>query len=217
MNPYPPIHVRTLLLYAQDDRGLGHVNRTLIILRSVLARYPNCINYIATKSPLAGFTLPERCDFIKRPNLLPPPPGATPWTEEQEDEAKRHFREMRAHVLRETVLGLEPDLVLVDHEPLGSKGEFRQALFALKAERPNTRFVCGLRDIQDDASRIRALWQEVGVYETLEKVYDGIAVYGSSQLYDVAEAYAIPASIQSKLFYCGYVVREPPGVVLAEL
>src|SRR5205809_3796852 len=62
--------VRTLLLYAQDDKGLGHVNRTLTIARHLLAAYPNCVAYIATKSPLAGFTLPERCDYIKLPTLL---------------------------------------------------------------------------------------------------------------------------------------------------
>jgi predicted glycosyltransferase len=212
MNPYRPIHVRTLLFYAQDDRGLGHVTRTLNIARHVLARFPDCVAYIATKSPLAGFTLPDRCDYIKLPNLLPPPPEASPWTVDQEDAAKLHFRTIRAQVLRDAVLGLAPDLVLVDHEPLGSKGEFRDGLYALKAERPATRFVCGLRDIQDDAGRIRALWQEVGVYDVLERVYDSVAVYGSRQLYDVAEAYGIPASIRSKLHYCGHVVREPLNV-----
>ena len=212
MIAYRSTQVRTLLLYAQDDKGLGHVTRTLTIARHILARHPNCIAYIATKSPLAGFTLPERCDYIKLPNLLPPPPGAGQWTVDQEEAAKRHFRRIRGQILRDAALGLAPDLVLVDHEPLGSKGEFRDGLCALKAERPTTRFVFGLRDIQDDAVRIRALWQEVGVYETLEKLYDGIAVYGSRKLYDVAEAYAIPPSVQSKLHYCGYIVRDPPAI-----
>jgi len=102
----------------------------------------------------------------------------------------------------------------VDHEPLGSKGEFRDGLWALKAKHPDTRFVFGLRDIMDDAARIRAAWEELGVYDALENLYDGIAVYGSPDLYDVAQAYAIPASVQSKLHYCGYVVRARPAVDL---
>src|SRR5947199_10447376 len=205
-----PTQVRTLLLYAQDDKGLGHVNRTLTIARHLLAAYPNCVAYIATKSPLAGFTLPERCDYIKLPTLLTA--RAIQRTEDEQEAAKQHFRKVRGQILRDAALGLAPDLVLVDHEPLGSKGEFRDGLFALKAERPATRFVCGLRDIQDDAVRVRALWQEVGVYDTLEAMYDGIAVYGSRKLYDVAEAYAIPPSVQSKLHYCGYIVRDPPAI-----
>lgn len=203
--------MRTLLLYAQDNKGLGHVNRTLTIARHLLARHPNCVAYIATKSALSGFTLPERCDYIKLPVLLPPPAGTNQWTADQAKAARQHFRKVRGQILREVVLGLAPDLVLVDHEPLGSKGEFRDGLRALKAARPETRFVCGLRDIQDDAERIRALWQEVGVYDVLDNLYDGIAVYGSRKLYDVAEAYAIPPSVQSKLHYCGYIVRDPPA------
>src|SRR2546425_12637347 len=173
----PSMQLRTLLLYAQDNQGLGHITRTLTIARHLLARHPNCIAYIATKSPLAGFTLPERCDYIKLPTLLTA--GTVRPTAAEEEAAKQHFRTIRGAILRDAALGLAPDLVLVDHEPLGSKGEFRDGLFALKAERPATRFVCGLRDIQDDAVRVRALWQEVGVYDTLEKLYDGIAVYGS--------------------------------------
>src|SRR5262249_33258141 len=107
-------------------------------------------------------------------------------------------------------LGLAPDLVLVDHEPLGKLGEFREGLYALKAERPGTRFVFGLRDIMDDPEGIRALWRDLGAYEAFEALYDGIAVYGSPNLYDVAEAYALPTSVRSKLRYCGYIVRDPP-------
>ena len=62
---------RTLLLYAQDNQGLGHVTRALTLARRILAAYPRCVAYIATKSPLtSNFTLPERCDYVKLPTLL---------------------------------------------------------------------------------------------------------------------------------------------------
>ena len=201
---------RTLLLYAQDNQGLGHVTRALTIARHLLAAYPDTVAYIATKSPVAShFRLPERCDYIKLPTLLAPAGLAR--TPAEEEAAKEHFRAIRGEILRDVALGLAPDLVLVDHEPLGSKGEFRDGLCALKAARPHTRFIFGLRDIMDDAARIRATWQEMGVYEAFEQLYDGIAVYGSSRLYNVADAYAIPASVQTKLEYCGYIVRDPPA------
>ncbi|PYO75411.1 MAG: hypothetical protein DMD67_11635 [Gemmatimonadetes bacterium] len=63
----------------------------------------------------------------------------------------------------------------------------------------------------DDAARIRTSWQEMGVYRAFEELYDGIAVYGSARLYDVAAAYAIPSSVHPKLEYCGYIVRDPPA------
>jgi predicted glycosyltransferase len=202
---------RTVLLYAQDNRGLGHINRTLTIARHILAAHPILVAYIVTKSPIAGgFTLHERCDYIKLPTRLTP--RAIPQTEDEEEEARRHFRALRSQILQDAAQGLSPDLVLVDHEPLGSKGEFREGLYALKAACPATRFVFGMRDIMDDADRVRTAWQELGVYAAFENLYDGIAVYGSRELYDVAEAYAIPASVRAKLHYCGYIVRDLPAV-----
>ena len=172
--------------------------------------------YLATKSALAGhFTLPERCDYIKLPSLLTP--SGWQGTALEEEDAKRHFRELRGAILTDAALGLVPDLVLVDHEPLGAKGEFAAGLRALKAARPDTRFVFGLRDIMDDPERIREQWRELGVYDALEHLYDGIAVYGSPALHDVAEAYAIPPGIRPKLHYCGYIVREAPRVDPAEV
>ena len=201
---------RTLLLYAQDNQGLGHVTRTLTIARHLLAAYPDTVAYIATKSAVAShFRLPERCDYIKLPTLVAP--ATFERSPEEEEATKQHFRAIRGQVLRDVALGLAPDLVLVDHEPLGSKGEFREGLWSLKAARPHTRFIFGLRDIMDDAARIRTSWQEMGVYRAFEELYDGIAVYGSARLYDVAAAYAIPSSVHPKLEYCGYIVRDPPA------
>jgi predicted glycosyltransferase len=201
---------RCVMMYAQDARGLGHVTRSLTIARHVLARYPDCVAYLATKSLLAGLTLPERCDYIKLPTFMGP--AASPWTEEQVEAAKDHFYEIRSEMLRDAALGLVPDLVLVDHEPLGARAEFRAGLCALKARHPTTRLVFGLRDIMDDAEHIRALWRDTGVYDALENLYDGIAVYGCPDVHDVAEAYALPPSVRCKLHYCGYIVRNPPAI-----
>src|SRR5690349_14868011 len=63
-----PEQVRTILLYAQDRKGLGHINRTLTIARHLLAADAAAIALIVTKSPVpAIFSVPERCDFIKLP------------------------------------------------------------------------------------------------------------------------------------------------------
>ncbi len=203
---------RTILMYAQDGRGLGHINRTLSIARHVLDAHPDSVAYIVTKSPIARlFTLPPRCDYIKLPKALNPE-GVEPKSREMREAEERPCRALRSQLLCAAAVGLKPDLVIVDHEPLGSKGEFRDGLYALKAASPTTRFVCGLRDIMDEAAGICELWRQLGVYEALEDLYDGIAVYGSPALFDVASAYTIPPSVRDKLHYCGFITREPPTV-----
>lgn len=211
MIAYRSTQVRTLLLYAQDSRGLGHITRTLAIVRHVLEAYPDVVAYIATRSDFAHtYTLPHRCDYVKLPSRQTPPHIER--SPEDDELSKAHFRALRGTILRDAALGLAPDLVLVDHEPLGTNGEFKAGLWALKQESPHTRFVFGLRDIMDDPERIRAEWRELGVYEALEHLFDGIAVYGSPHLFDPATAYALPHSASAKLHYCGYVVRDPPAV-----
>lgn len=209
MITYHSSQVATVLLYAQDARGLGHITRTVAIARRVLDRYPNAVAYIATRSHYAQtYALPERCDYIKLPSRQTPRHIVRP--PDDDELSKAHFRALRGTVLRDVALGLAPDLVLVDHEPLGINGEFKAGLWALKEESPHTRFVFGLRDIMDDPERIRNEWRSAGVYEALEHLYDGIAVYGSPTLFDPMEAYAIPDSVRHKLHCCGYVVRDPP-------
>src|SRR6266566_3179345 len=145
---------RTLLLYAQDHKGLGHITRTLTIARHLLAAHPDAVAYVATESPITrDFVLPERCDYIKLPTRLTPR-RASPTPGDSADDAR--FRRLRAELLRDVALGLAPDLVLVDHEPLGHKGEFSDGLSALKAQSPGTKFVFVVRDIPTaDATVVR--------------------------------------------------------------
>jgi predicted glycosyltransferase len=216
MIAYRSTQVRTLLLYAQDSRGLGHITRTLAITRHVLDAYPDLVGYICTRSDFAHtYTLPPRCDYVKLPSRQTPKHIERP--PDDDEISKAHFRTLRGTILKDAALGLAPDLVLVDHEPLGTNGEFKAGLWALKQESPHTKFVFGLRDIMDDPDRIRAEWRELGVYEALEHLYDGIAVYGSPHLFDPADAYDMSESVRRKLHYCGYVVRDPPGADAAAM
>ncbi|HYY90909.1 MAG TPA: glycosyltransferase [Candidatus Dormibacteraeota bacterium] len=195
------------MLYAQDGKGMGHITRSLTIARHFLEVYRNSVAYIVSESPLVDeFSLPARCSYIKLPTHLAALP--LPNTPEEDEAYNQHVSDYRAQILRKLALDLAPDLVLMDHEPFGHKGEFRDGLYALKAKCPNTRFVLGLRDIMDDIGRINAKWEALGVYAAFENLFDGIVVYGLRNLFDVAEAYLIPESAQLKLHYCGYVVRE---------
>jgi predicted glycosyltransferase len=205
-----PEAVCTVLLYAQDNHGLGHINRTLTIVRHILDAHQHAMAVIVTKSPIASiFTVPERCDYIKLPTRRTPP--AVKQTAAESVAARERYHAVRRQLLRAAALGLAPELVVVDHEPLGFAGEFRDGLYALKEQCPTTRFVYGMRDIMDDPAHTRTHWRDLGVYEAFETLYDGIVVYGSPHLYDVAQAYDLPPTVQAKLHYCGYVVRDAPS------
>jgi predicted glycosyltransferase len=102
--------------------------------------------------------------------------------------------------------------VLVDHEPVGYDGELREALSALKEQRPASRFVYLMRDVDDDPEFIRNRWTKQQAYEALDDLYDCIAVYGAPAIFDPAETYALSPTARAKLHYCGYIVRDRPEI-----
>jgi predicted glycosyltransferase len=69
----------------------------------------------------------------------------------------------------------------------------------------------------DHPDRIKAQWEAMGAHNAFRALFDGIVVYGSQRLFDVAEAYGIPEDIRPKLHYCGYMVRERPSADPAEV
>src|SRR5262249_48760683 len=65
--------MRTVLMYSQDTRGLGHITRTLTIAHHVLETFVNCVAYVVTRSKIARESFwPHRCDLIKLPSRRTP-------------------------------------------------------------------------------------------------------------------------------------------------
>jgi len=194
------------LLYCHDTFGLGHVRRTLSLATHFTATLPNAEVLIVTGSPLAhAFTLPPRTDYIKLPAVTKMSNGA--YRARSLDMEFAAIRDLRMTMLRDIAQAYRPNVFLVDHAPQGLKGEALPALAMLRATQPECLRVLGLRDIIDAGSLIQRTWAQEGVYETLEHGYDLILVYGSQQLYDIGEEYALPATVERRVRYCGYLDR----------
>lgn len=59
---------------------------------------------------------------------------------------------LRAEIIEQAARVFAPDLLIVDKEPLGLRGELTQTLRMLKER--GTRLVLGLRDVLDDAEAL---------------------------------------------------------------
>lgn len=194
------------LLYCHDTFGLGHVRRTLSLASHFTATLPNAEVLIVTGSPLAhAFTLPPRTDYIKLPSVTKMSNGTY-----QARSLNMEFaaiRDLRSILLRDIAQAYRPNVFLVDHAPQGLKGEVLPTLAMLRATQPACLRVLGLRDIIDAGPLIQRTWKQEGVYDTLEHGYDLILVYGSQQLYDIGEEYALPTTVDRRVRYCGYLER----------
>jgi predicted glycosyltransferase len=58
---------------------------------------------------------------------------------------------------------------------------------------------------------VRRTWREEGAYKAVEQFYDMVLVYGSQDVFDVADQYGWTAPAVDALEYCGYVCAPVAG------
>lgn len=193
-----------LAIYSQDGLGLGHQRRTSAIAIECCRRLPGISILTIADSPLGAVfeTLPGH-DYVKLPSVRKLGPGCWEAVSLQLDFAE--IGALRRTLIRETVVGFAPDVLLVDHMPHGAMGELVDTLEALRRHRSRTQAVLGLRDIVDDPHTVRSTWSAEGAYDALSGFYDRVLVYGERRLFDVATAYRFPPAVAGRTRHCGYV------------
>jgi predicted glycosyltransferase len=191
------------MLYSQDGRGLGHLRRAHAIGMRIAAVAPEAAVLTLTDSPLGKFfETPANHDFLKLPSVVKVGPGE--WQSLNLPVAVREVRALRADLLQTAAAHFRPDVLLVDHMPHGAQGELLPALDTLRSW-GNTSIVLGLRDILDAPTVVRERWRLEGAYDTIQRYYDRVLVYGQRDIFDLADQYAMPPALLPKLTYCGYL------------
>ncbi len=199
-----------ILLYSHDSYGLGHIRRNLAIAEEIGAEFPEASTLLLAGNPRShSFRMPPRLDYVKIPSVTKGSEGG--YRSRSLSLSISEITRLRESIILETVRGFHPDVVLVDHAPLGMRGELKAALRALRRERPATRVVLGLRDIIDDEETVLADWARDGVWPMIEECYDRILVYGAPEVFDPRVRYRFPKSVAEKTRFTGYVYRN--GVV----
>src|SRR5438270_8732083 len=109
-------------IYSQDSLGLGHLRRNILIGGAIIEARKDSNVLLLADSPVAPFfQLPTRMDHIKLPSICKISAGCWEATRLRIDE--RELSRLRSDLLRDALLGFQPDLLLVDHMPGGAQGE----------------------------------------------------------------------------------------------
>jgi predicted glycosyltransferase len=161
---------------------------------------------ILSGSPIIGsFDFRTRVDFVRVPGVIKLRNGE--YTSLSLHLDIQETLAMRASIIRHTAEIFEPDLFLVDKEPLGLRGEVRDTLMMLKDR--NTPLILGLRDVMDEPTLLAPEWERKGVLPALRDLYDEIWVYGLPQICDPIEGIELPWSVYRKTSYTGYLGQDP--------
>jgi len=192
-----------ILVYSHDTFGLGHLRRCLSLVRTLCARYPKASALLVTGSPMVHrYAMPSGADYVKLPALRK--------VESEQYEARTlhiagsEIRNMRSNLILHTLRDFDPNVLVVDHSPTGSKGELLPTLEWL-GERGGCTRILGLRDILDEPESVIELWKKTGVYDVLKRHYDHFVVYGNRAVYDPPTRYAFPPELAARTRFVDYV------------
>jgi predicted glycosyltransferase len=199
-------HAR-ILIYSHDTFGLGHLRRCRAIAHALVERYKGLFVLIVSGSQIAGtFDFRARVDFVKIPSVIKLYNGQ--YRSMSEIMELQDTLEIRKAIIRNTAEAFQPDIFIVDKEPLGLKGEIEDTLVMLKNR--GATLILGLRDVMDAPDKLEQEWDAKNVLGKIEKYYDEVWVYGTPGFYDPLTGLDCPDGVREKTNFTGFLKRHVP-------
>jgi predicted glycosyltransferase len=195
-----------VLIYSHDTFGLGHLRRSRAIANALVEEHPGISVVILSGSPVIGnFDFGSGVDYVRVPGVTKLPEG--------------DYRSLNLNVSIDEAVGLReaiifqtaetfgPDVLIVDKEPTGFRGELMPALDRLRQR--GCRLILGIRDVMDEPAYLVPEWERKGAVEALRH-YDEVWVYGLKEIYEPLACLDLPQHIHDSTTYTGYIRRELP-------
>src|SRR5246127_2389571 len=135
---------KSVLISSPDTFGLGHLRRCRAIAHSLVESDKDVSVLILTGSPIIGsFDFRARVDFVRIPGVIKLRNGD--YTSLSLLIDIEETLAMRQSIIHHTADNFDPDIFIVDKEPLGLRGEVKNTLMMLKDR--GVPPIPGLRDV----------------------------------------------------------------------
>ena len=194
-----------VLMYSHDTFGLGHLRRCRTIAHALVERFKGINVLIISGSPIAGaFEFRARVDFVKIPSVIKLYNGE--YTSMGRHIDLSETLELRAAIIKRTAQLFQPDIFIVDKEPLGLKGELKTTLAWLKGQA--CALVLGLREVMDAPHILKKEWARENMLEKIGASYDHVWAYGPQDFWDPLTGLDAPQSLRDKLAFTGFLRRK---------
>ena len=193
-----------ILMYSHDTFGLGHLRRCRTIAHSLVEDFRGLNILIVSGAQIAGaFDYRARVDFVKIPSVIKLRNGEYTSLESHIDLQETLM--MRQSIIRHTAETFQPDIFIVDKEPMGLRGEIEDTLSYLKTR--GTTLILGLREVMDAPHLLEAEWKKRDVMRKIGMLYDQVWVYGPPDFYDPLKGLDVPPAVRAKMKFVGFLQR----------
>lgn len=204
---HEPLDRTRVLIYSHDTFGLGHLRRCRAIAHALVERNKGMTVLILTGSPIIGrFDFKARVDFVRIPGVIKLHNGE--YTSLALHLDLHDTLKLRESIILNTAQAFQPDLFIVDKEPLGLKGEVETTLQLLS--RQGVPCVLGLRDVLDAPELLKPEWLAKGALPALQRYYREVWVYGDRNMGNPLHGLELTEPMTAKMHYTGYLQRSLP-------
>ena len=193
--------------YSPGMVGFGHIRRNASIaqaLRSSSLR--PAVLMIAEAWQAGALPMPSGVDCVTLPALRKAAEGL--YSPRFVDISDRDVMAMRGRVIRGAIVGFDPDVLIVDHLPLGAARELASTLHLLR-KRGKPYCVLGLRDVLQDRETVQRVWLDRAYQDALRDCYDAIWIYSDSAVYDLVRESGVFDGVADRIRYTGYLDQRP--------
>lgn len=198
-----------ILVYCQHVLGIGHLFRTLEIIRHLKEHRI----MLVLGGPPVPLELPDHVEIHRLPGLrmdtefswlLPVDSG----------QSVEEVKEKRKTMLRQTAEKFQPDVILIELFPFGRNGfsfELVPLLEAIRTgELPAASVLCSLRDILVEKKDQEKF--ERRVIERLNRLFDGLLIHGDPEVISLDATFTRMKEITVPVIYTGYICEQSrPG------
>ncbi len=192
-----------IFLYSHDTFGLGHIRRTLKIANELAGTGRASILVACASAKAGSFFSHEGIDFINLPGIIKQADGS--YLPRDLDLGLEELVNLRSDILLSSIKSFNPDIILIDKEPLGVGGELLSALDFAHRTLKDCKIYAGFRDILDDPMALSLEWKERDTIHILERYFEGLLIYGEGEVYSFVDHYQLPESLKVKTRYVGYI------------
>jgi predicted glycosyltransferase len=195
--------MKKLLFYCQHILGMGHLVRSMEIVRGLVKDFQVC--FINGGEIVEGFTVPDGVEVVNLPALKTDTEFQTLHVVDGEYSLEE-VQAMRTQQLLAVVDRFQPDIVAIELFPFGRKKfafELIPMLAQIKASKKLIKVACSLRDIvvgkKDQAKH------EDKVCRIMNQYFDLLLVHSDRHFIPLSETFSRESDLTCDVRYTGYV------------
>ena len=197
--------MKKLLFYCQHILGMGHLVRSMEIVRSLTANFEVC--FINGGEVIQGFQAPPNIRIANIPAIKTDPKFQALLPVDPTLDIEK-TKALRKEQILSILADFQPDVLMVELFPFGRRRfsfELIPLIEAAKAQQ--AKVVSSLRDII--VTKSNQARHEAKVICLLNQYFDLLLIHGDPTLHTLEESFSRISDVECNLQYTGYVTQTP--------